>query len=551
MKGKIKMIPAEKILNLKGSITPQCFSMREGEFYFYDRMNMHEGRFCKLQEDNTEVLFEIIGCQGLVKDGGELYTLEIGERTNITNYNPEGVPTITLALEGIYFDFKKDDGGNYICLGNIDNKSIIKILNNSGLELGSIIPQAILFGSSIWVKGDSIFIAGFDDKNRYILEKINYLGALEKRYVIGKDKCKGIISKIAIEGDNLIAMVSGKRDYIIISDLSKGESIEVFPENLGIKGIVDFFVVDGEIYILYGNKIYKYLLGNLIKEKMNTKGLCRGVRIDFDSFHYVYMLYIIGIEKTILFSIMVASLSIIIIFLVFRPLISRVSTKEIISLFSFSFFMASYVISNIKVTIFMGNKATRIENLLKLSNGLFKEPSFVTAIYKGIAAYSFIKLILYPIKGYLLALSFGVIIILLTLLFQAISLKRIKEVNKEVIVELLYENDFKIINFIDKVIKNIRESGDERLIINIFTIKSPEYKKILKWAESRREIVGGRTSISLEEKKITTFLDLTRRNKKYSRFTIIMDYICFVRSQIDIDNIEISMFDKNKDHGLR
>lgn len=96
-------VPAREIYKLDGAIVPQLFIERDGDIYFFDKINPHEGRFCRFQKGEVKVVLEVGEGQGIINHRGEIYLLQIGETTVISKYKLDGQMDRTISMDGIFF----------------------------------------------------------------------------------------------------------------------------------------------------------------------------------------------------------------------------------------------------------------------------------------------------------------------------------------------------------------------------------------------------------------------------------------------------------------
>jgi hypothetical protein len=82
--------PAKEIFDLEDAVAPQLFAVREGEIYYFDKINKHEGRFCKKGRDGTQMLVEVGESQGILNTSGDIYIIDMDSNTRISKLDKDG-----------------------------------------------------------------------------------------------------------------------------------------------------------------------------------------------------------------------------------------------------------------------------------------------------------------------------------------------------------------------------------------------------------------------------------------------------------------------------
>lgn len=525
---------------LNGSITPQSFGLDGEKFYIFDRMNNYEGRFCRIDGNSIIPIFEILSGQGIVFENGDFFLIDIGETTFISRLDQNGKKVEEISLNGTYFDFRVDESGNYICLGNMNNATIIKIKNRIGSDLKTICPNGIAFGSAIYIEGDYLYLGGFDSSNRLVTIKMNYAGLIDEKWVVESGFSEGIVSKIVKHKEMFYILVSGK-DSIIAYDIENKMSKKIKPAAIGLEEIVDFNLYEENIYVMDRKRIINFAVEEIkcIKsKKRETKH-----NGSADLICCAYMMYSTGSIMNILESILPSFLLSTIIILLVNDVYVKNEIRYLFPLWIYALPFLSYIFVSIKNTLSILDKTKRVEFLLKLCGSTPDNTYMAIPFYNFAFIVSFFSILLYPNDGSYITIVASTLFLLVDFCFLWFSKRRLESLKDNIVVELLDECDGKIRRYINEVTNIIRENRTEKLSISITTGKKIGQKKINKWLESRKFVVGDGVSISINEKEVSTCIDLSTRNIKYSRYGIIMDYISFIAKLSDIRDIRVTIMD--------
>jgi hypothetical protein len=117
--------------------------------------------------------------------------------------------------------------------------------------------------------------------------------------------------------------------------------------------------------------------------------------------------------------------------------------------------------------------------------------------------------------------------------------------NKDMVVELLEDLDNQTLDYIRNVVRNLKQCHAEKFYIEIVSRKKINEKSLARWKNTRNYILGQSVIVQLEDNKIIAEMDLSKRDIKYSRFSIIMDYVCFIKSIGEIQEIQVEYTKKN------
>lgn len=529
--------PAKKLYELNDAIVPQLFTMRDGEIYYFDKLNQHEGRFYKKDQNGAELLIELGEAQGILSSDGDIYSIQVGEKTIIKKYLLNGHIEKQLSFEGIFFDFKVNETGNFICLGYDNNSSIIKIINGEGRELGSISPGNILFASCIYLQGDNIFLGAFDKNNVFKLMKINYIGSIEKEWTINVDSNDRIISKIIKSQHLFFIIISGKNDSLVILNSLNDSIKEIYPQDLGLRDFLDVCNYENSILILDERCIYEYQIEDLMSNRKS--GSIRTHKARMTLLPYQYLMCTRGAREQLGLSLNISAFITLGVFIYFyyKDTVGELGVVNTgFALFCLFWILVAMISVTASTVLFM-SKSVRIEYLLNIYHNNFQRVFDIPFIF-SLTLFCISSLIflpnLYIIENILAGLAcFGV-----AFYIDEFFIKRVRSQNKDIVIELLSEEgQFK--EYIKTVLENVKEKNSEKIYIDISFDGKLKNKALARWRNSRRNIIKDEIKISINNNKISTILDLSKRDVKYSKVSILMDYICFIKGATNIKEIEI------------
>ena len=539
----MKGISKPQIFKLHGSIAPQMFLIRNDGIVYFDKINRHEGRFCINTGDENKVLLEVGEGEGRISSKNNFYLFQFKENTIITEHLASGEKNMELKLKGIFFDIEKDELGNYICLGNVDNRTTIKIINKNMAEIANICPGNLMFGSCLYLENEDIYLGGFDGSNKFKILKLNYIGYRLQEWTINVNSCDRIIGKIARFEDYLIIAVTGKVDSIVALNMENGSINEIPLVDFGIKTFFDFNIKGHDIYMLDGRDIYKWNISDILfcPNKKHNKHYKK----DQGLLSYQYLMYSEGLvhqlESNFKLTIPFALAGLIVLFYAASETLLPVYNTF---LFGICFLWIVHFTTAISKNIFFFlDKAARIHQLLEIYcvNSLPKP--YKMPLFCAITAFSFLYLILYPKPNIFYSLIFSTVVFWVFYIIEKKSIDLIKIKNSEVIIELLHEDDESFIEYLKASIEQLRRKNCEKYCIDILIDGILKDNIIQKWAQSRRGIINEIDEAVIQKDKIRAVLDMNKRDIKYSRLSIIMDYICFTKREVNIREIQIGLKD--------
>ena len=541
----MKKVSPKEVLNLENAIAPETFAIKGDEIFYFDRINRYEGRFCKLGKEIEYLVTEVDESQGILTHKGEEYLININDNsTRIEMFSAQGEWLEIINLDGIFFDLKKNETDNYACLGNVNSVTSIKIFNAEGRILNDIRPDNIIFGSSIYLHSEYIYLGAVDNNNNFKILKLNYLGNIEAYWDIGINSQDRIISKICIYYNYVFMLIEGRKNSLVILDRVDGSYKEIFSQRLEVNNIIDFDIYNDSIYILNGRRIYTWKCCDLTCLQGSKSSIKLGLSIDF--LYYRYHIYSKGLKDQIKFSLFATAVLAILIYIFLNKWFSQyINGFNLLKITWCLFIIISYFMASIKNIFTMGKKERRIEYLLSSSREYEFKRNYEVPLFFGATSFAIVEFGMYPKSDIITSI---LILLLTSSVFYGIDylcIKNIKTMNKDMVVELLEDLDNQTFDYIRNVVRNLRKGHAEKFYIEIVSRKKINEKLLARWKNTRNYILGQSVIVHLEDNKIIAEMDLSKRDIKYSRFSIIMDYVCFIKSIGEIQEIQVEYTKKH------
>jgi hypothetical protein len=269
---------------------------------------------------------------------------------------------------------------------------------------------------------------------------------------------------------------------------------------------------------------------------LNNRKKIKKIRINTSTFAYQYLMYIKEITKS-LPNIVVLTMVFTLFFILMSVFIFKWSLnsnliKLILLIDNFSLLFGTLIksINELK------DKPVRVNSLLEINRDAFLN-WVPTHIFISILAFNFTFFFI-PLKITIIILTL-MVSLSLTFTFGFFNLKQVLKNNEDIIVELLCDEDTGFSQYVKFVVSKMRAKKSDMLYINISTEETLTVNIALNWAKSRSHILGQEVVIDTDPGKIGIFLDLSKRDIKYSRFNILMDCICYIKSKSQIKGLEI------------
>ena len=531
-----------KSINLKDSIAPQYFSIREDGIYYFDRINTEEGRFWCIKEGRHSIVLEIDRGQGMLDYNGNMYILDTNERTSFIPIQGKKFQE-PIEMEGAFYDFKVSQGGSYVFLGNDNGNNIIKIKSAGGADTAEIYIPELLFASCLELGGENIYLGGIEKEGKLAVTSMNYIGTINRSWVLDCSYKERFVGKLQLYGEKIIILISGAYDTIGILDMKEGEFREVEMGTLNLKGCADFQVFNDQIYILSGKNIVSMDIRALEEISCHP---AHGLHIkNKDTFSYEYLMYTKSMRNHVPSSVLPA--------VIFSSLVTillmateQVHFKSYLQQGLFELFMSVigvYLISSLWNITKLVDKSSRVDYLLDLYNesgSLASKYAFPLLVASTV--FAFVYLLGFPDMGCLHACISGASAMVLFTALQVGCLRKLRLEKDDVIVDLLRDDDLETEVAIRSILKSMKSRGCEKMLINIATDDKAIIRRIDRWANTRRGIIGGVGPAVVDGHIVSVTLDFSKRDIRYSRFSIAMDYISYIRkcAAISIMDIQIN-----------
>lgn len=529
-------IPSAKTIYIPYCIAPQTFALKDGQIFYFDRINNFEGRLCKTDGNNSYELFETGEGQGVITANADFYMIEIEEKTKISRYDLSGESKIIAELSGMYFDFKFDCSNNLICLGNIEGATVISIFGKQGNHIIDIKPNNLIFVSSINIFNDDIVLGAIDSNNLFKIMAINYMGKVIKEWNIKINSKNRIISKILKYKDYYIILSSGQRDSISILDINSGYIREIFPHQVGLKCFFDFNIYDDSIYILNDKKISKWDMEEFISFKAEKNRYKYHLDLDYSAYNCLLYFEILKRQLKLNIKVSLPAAFILYMYAARFKLLYGIDLFTNAVLFICFFWIINLSMSLIGIVFIITDKAKRIEFLLDIYNCNIVIKSYLFYSFVTFFCLSFLSR--YPAYSFILDLFYGVFFSSVVYVLAKISERVVRKKKRDVYIELLSDEDAALSCYVKKTLKIISKEN-EKLVIDLLIEGNDGLYTAKKWAKSRGKIIGRVVNLTQDNERLKAIIDLSNRDKKYARYSILMDYISYIKRNVKVKEIEI------------
>ncbi|KRQ87653.1 hypothetical protein ABG79_00454 [Caloramator mitchellensis] len=504
-----------KKINLNDTICPVSFDFNNDRIVYFDKINKHEGIFC-LQEDNKKIfLKEVFDNFGIVRNQRLIYYNLFDGKTSL--HINDLVEEKNLLLNGIFFDFKFDDNDNLCCLGSTEEGSVIQIFNNELKKIREIFITELLFCSSFEISGEKLYAAGFDKNNVFKILRINYYGIVEQIYNLNYKSNSDIVASFFCLDDYIILHITGRVDKILIFNINTRKHVLINPYKIGLDELADIKKIDNNIAILEKKHLLVYKLDELLKFDNKIE-----FKVDTNILKYRYLLYSNALINNLKVDVSLAMIIVILVYLIYDI---KYSFKFIFSLFGINYFIVSSINNFFKLK----RKSKRVEVLLNV----FKRRNSFTIIPIVIVLYFYSVLSIY------FKLDWKIVFLFLIASFGDYTIcKTINSNNINYSVELLEYNNEGLRLYLKDRIAELMENECEKVEINI-RVKNFEKDYIKKWKNTRDAILYNGFDYRIIKNDILAHIDFNKRDIKYSRYSILMDFITSIKENYEIDEIKI------------
>jgi hypothetical protein len=112
-----------------------------------------------------------------------------------------------------------------------------------------------------------------------------------------------------------------------------------------------------------------------------------------------------------------------------------------------------------------------------------------------------------------------------------ISERVVRKKKRDVYIELLSDEDAALSCYVKKTLKIISKEN-EKLVIDLLIEGNDGLYTAKKWAKSRGKIIGRVVNLTQDNERLKAIIDL-------SRYSILMDYISYIKRNVKVKEIEI------------
>jgi hypothetical protein len=202
-------------------------------------------------------------------------------------------------------------------------------------------------------------------------------------------------------------------------------------------------------------------------------------------------------------------------------------------------------------------KQLRVDSALDLYRRIESLKSLIlgSSLFLGVVAYGASFLLMYGgnIKGpWLYCMSFipGAATIALVYALGIFSARKLGKNIDNIVFELLrFENgEHEAFNNVGKQVRTLRRLGIERYRIRISLdgkLGKGIIKLIKRWSSLRNKITGDLGVLESGCDYIVFDLNLKNRDIKYSRLSVIEDFICYISNKTAIDSVNVENVDEH------
>lgn len=523
----------KKQFELERSIFPQTFYVHNNILFYYDKINKHEGRLCKVDGSKTEILYEYADDLGFISGQGKVYAIRFGKETRVREIELEGTVSREFLLEGTFFDTARDESGNTIFLGLRNGKSCIEIFSVAGFSMKTLYFENLLLACGIAVISENLIFGGISKDQSLKLYEVNYAGIKINEWVIFKNSNNRTIEKILSYGNFVTLLIRDKESKVFVLNRSSGELRDITIESINRFNISDINIIGNSTYFLIGREVLKTDTEVLVSAGLTYHR--RKLFLDPSIFCYAYNLlgaeiyqnFISFANQSVFWAAILGSFSFLAIMNPFRVY------QGLLVKLLFVVFIIDFLTVLIKSRFTLANKVKRINRLLVLNNDLSYKWAF-SQLYLGLILFCTLDIV----SDYTSYIAFHLLSILI--IFEGIGFLTINNIRKNqdrYIVELLEEEN-------NDIVRNIKDflekcSGSVRFAVHIKAEKPIGKWAFRDWVDSRKYIIMNEVEFLPGEKSVTIILDISKRNMKYSKFSILMDLICFIKTKIAHCEIEL------------
>jgi Predicted membrane-associated HD superfamily hydrolase len=549
-------IKHECIYDLEDIVTPTNIYIKGDSVYVFDKVNADEGILYKFNRDfkDKQFIVEVDDGECYFGKDGFVYILYTREKSFIEIFDLSGnkIKELTLSTTAYYIDV--DEKGFIYTISPEEEGLTVNLYDSSGRFIRLLHSRDMPIITSILPTDDGLYMGGLCLQSPYAVQKINHMSYIEDNFELGDLNPKSIISRLLKYGDNLFVLISGQHcDGISVIDEKSKQVKDMDLSEIGVRNIYDMFILDGVLYILdSGKRVVLYRIGR--ETTLQETGAC-GLKKKLhknSGFGYIpFIIFMKDFPGNFLNMFFKAALPFTMLFMLYTRFILMYSINRSVRLFSLLSILLAIVCVFGKNIFTMQNKRLRVDTMLdmynryeKLKNNMAGNSVFMGLIF-SIVFYSglYKSGIPYAILVAISLLLWGLISISTMALLNK-KFKRFKNDISDTAFELLSLNmkEHDLLKDISGEVKTLRKSGIEKYRIKILTdtkIGRRAINIINKWSGLRAKITGDSGKLKNYEGFIIFELNLKNRDIKYSRVSLIEDFVCYIKKAVNISSVII------------
>lgn len=555
------------LMSMEGVIMPQDVMVADdGSIFVFDKINIDEGRLYRFDRHclNKRLVLEVDDGECVFGRDGCIYFIYREDNTTVEVFSTDGQKLRQVTIPGIIYFMDVDTSGNLYCLFPDEYNMHISIYDRWGKYLRSLHSNGMPIISALYCEDGNIYAGGISKNISLRIEKLNWMGYLSDFFDIGHCAGRSIVSKIVVRGSTIVAVLSGgDRDSVIMMDESEGEKrITEIPIN-GISSVSDICIKGDTLFVISDDlKVLEHHLKDG-DHGVNYTSIneCKKRDCSVPGYRCIqYMIWLKNLPRDFLnmfirFAVPCAAASLFLYMAVFfRDWKADFSILQIAAMLVRISLPLSIAMVCIKKAKGCMGARLRVDNMLDIYNtiGNMGREIVFSSVFMGIIS-SMIALVF----GYnhmpnlliaILSVLPGAGMAGLTFGFGWTSLNKLKNKMDNVVFELLCfdTDDNEVFRMIRRRVQQLRKAGVEKYSIR-FRIKDGIENKaidlIKRWSILRRKITGDEGKLYNGKSNIEFELDLKNRDIRYSRLSVIEDFICYIKNTINLSSLDIETVD--------
>lgn len=559
-------IRENRSIALHDIIMPQNIMISHGEVLIFDKINMDEGRLYKFDKEcsSSHLIIEVDNGDCFFGKDGYIYILYSDSSSSIEVYDGDGRKIKDVLLPETVYTIDVDSAGNIYAVCTCEEDMSIIMYNGDGVFLRTIRSRDMPLLSAVYSDGEYIYAGGFSTDIPARIEKLNLLSYIYQTYEIKSKGLNMLVSKILKHGQTVFAALTGENSDAVVLVNEDDGCIRQMDLNLGTGWVCDIFIKDNEFYVLCSDK--KLLVYDIQDEEANPNMDVKPTKIKVKTRErYKYLSYLIWVKNfpgDFLNIFMKIAAPISMIFLMYAntafqndgDVFLGSGVVKIFLALSISFCIFATALKN---TVIMWRRRTRVDNLLDIYNKIdtIKGFSLKSSIFVGVVScagvFSVLRSPLSTMVQSVIILLCGAGISMAVFMLCMKYIKKFKDDMENMVFELLSlaVKDSEIFKKITRDVKEIKSLGQEIYRIKVVTeaeVNKRAVRMINKWAALRKRITGDIGKLNKVSQSLVFDLNLKNRDIRYSRLSVIEDFICYIKKYINISSIMIETDDYDK-----